>query len=141
MATIYSNIFSNEELNYLNNHPEVILAKASLDSKPSGMVYFSLSVTNVIRDTLQSRFGLQLSENSKIPMRWIKGDIAPHIDSGPSKFKNTYLIYLNDSSGEFVIDSQSYPIQFNRILDLYLMKDFYIKHNIHKMLLDYYLVL
>jgi hypothetical protein len=46
-------------------------------------------------------------------MRWIKGDTAPHIDRGASDFENTYLMYLNDSPGEFVIDSQSYPIQAN----------------------------
>jgi hypothetical protein len=46
-------------------------------------------------------------------MRWIKGDTAPHVDIGASNFKNTYLLYLNDSLGEFVIDSQSYPIQAN----------------------------
>jgi hypothetical protein len=46
-------------------------------------------------------------------MRWIKGDIAPHVDNGLSKFKNTYLVYLNDSPGELIIDSQSYPIQSN----------------------------
>jgi hypothetical protein len=46
-------------------------------------------------------------------MRWIKGDTAPHIDTGRSDFKHTYLVYLNDSPGEFIIDSQSYPIQAN----------------------------
>ena len=109
----YTNVLSNEELDYLNNRPEVFAAKSSLDSNPSGMVYFSVPITNSIRDTLQSRFGLNLSVDSKIPMRWIKGDIAPHVDVGSSKFQNTYLVYLNDSPGEFIIDSQSYPIQSN----------------------------
>ena len=113
MSFIYPNVLSNEELQYLNNHPHVLIAKASLDSKPSGMVYFSVPITNQIRTTLQSRFGLDLPENSQIPMRWIKGDIAPHIDVGSSNFKNTYLLYLNNSPGQFVIDSQSYPIQTN----------------------------
>jgi hypothetical protein len=113
MSFIYPNVLSNEELHYLNNHPEVFKAKASLDSRSSGMVYFSVPIINSIRSTLQSRFGLQLSENSQIPMRWIKGDTAPHIDVGSSNFQNTYLLYLNNSPGEIVIDSQSYPIQSN----------------------------
>jgi len=113
MSFIYTNVFSNEELHYLNNHPEVRLAKTSLDSRLSGMVYFSVPITNKIRDTLQSKFGLNLSTKSSIPMRWIKGDTAPHIDVGPSNFQKTYLLYLNNSSGEFIIDSQSYPIQNN----------------------------
>ena len=77
MASVYENVFSNEDLEYINNHPEVLLAKTSLDAKSAGMVYFSVPITNSIRDTLQSRFGLQMSAYSQIPMRWIKGDTAP----------------------------------------------------------------
>jgi hypothetical protein len=113
MASVHSNVLSNEELEYLNNLPEVLKAKSSLDARPSGMVYFSVPVTTSIRDTLQSRFGLELSVGSSIPMRWIKGDTTPHVDIGASRFQNTYLVYLNDSPGELVIDSQSYPIQMN----------------------------
>ena len=113
MTSIYKNVLSIEELDYLNNLPEVLFAKSSLDSKQSGMVYFSVTITNVIRDTLHSRFGLNLSVDSQIPMRWIKGDTAPHVDIGASHFQNTYLLYLNDSPGEIIIDSQSYPIQSN----------------------------
>jgi len=113
MSSIYTNVLSNDEIDYLNNRPEVLVAKASLDSKQSGMVYFSLPITSEIQATLKSRFGLNLSVDSKIPMRWIKGDTASHIDVGASKFQNTYLLYLNDSPGNFVVDSQSYPIQAN----------------------------
>ena len=113
MSSIYTNVLSNEELDYLNHRPEVLAAKASLDSKQSGMVYFSVPITHDIRDTLQSRLGLHLIEGSKIPMRWIKGDTAPHVDTGTSHFQNTYLLYLNNSHGNLVIDSQSYPIQAN----------------------------
>jgi hypothetical protein len=113
MASIYENVFSNEDLEYINNHPEVLLAKTSFDAKSTGMVYFSVPVTNSIRSTLQTRLGLHLSLDSQIPMRWIKGDIEPHVDVGSSNFENTYLMYLNDSPGELIVDSQSYPIQSN----------------------------
>ena len=113
MSFIHPNILSNEELQYLNNHPEVSKAKSSLDSTPSGMVYFSVRLTDVIRSSLESRFGLDLSGHSQLPMRWIKGDTEPHVDVGHTDFKNTYLIYLNDSPGELLIDSQSFPIQSN----------------------------
>ena len=113
MSFIYENVLSNEELYYLNNHPNVLLAKTSLDAKLSGMVYFSVPITDSIRATLQSSFGLKLSINSQIPMRWIKGDTTPHVDVGSSKFQNTYLLYLNDSPGELILDSQSYPIKNN----------------------------
>lgn len=110
MASIHRNVLSNEELEYLNNLPEVLAAKASLDARSSGMVYFSVTVTDSIRSTLATRFGLELSS---IPMRWIKGDTAPHIDHGASDFQNTYLLYVNNSPGELVVDSQSYPIEAN----------------------------
>jgi len=113
MTTIHANVLSEEELHYLNNLPEVLSAKATLDARASGMVYFSVAITDSIRSTLQSRFGLDLSTRSTIPMRWIKGDTAPHIDSGASNFQNTYLLYLNDSPGELIVDSQSYPIEAN----------------------------
>jgi hypothetical protein len=46
-------------------------------------------------------------------MRWIKGDTSPHVDVGASQFENTYLLYLNDSPGELIVDSQTYPIEAN----------------------------
>jgi hypothetical protein len=113
MSHIYKNVLSSEELSYLNTLTEVLAAKASLDTKTSGVVYFSVPITDLIRDTLQSRLGLNLSAYSSIPMRWIKGDTAPHVDTGRSTFKNTYLLYLNDSPGELIIDSQSYPMEAN----------------------------
>jgi hypothetical protein len=113
MASIYTDVLSADELHYLNNLPEVLAAAASLETRPSGMVYFSVAVTDTIRATLESRFGLQLPVGSSLPMRWIKGDTAPHMDMGASAFENTYLLYLNDSPGELIVDSQSYPIQAN----------------------------
>ena len=113
MVSIYENVLSEEELQYLKNHEEVLLAKSSLDTQSSRMVYFSVPITHSIRATLQTQFGLNLSEDSQIPMRWIQGDVAPHVDVGSSEFQNTYLVYLNDSPGEFIVDSQSYPIQSN----------------------------
>ena len=110
MAFIYKNLLSNEDLYYINNHPEVLLAKSSLDSKSSGMIYFSLPISNTIRDTLQTQFGSSLLIDSQIPMRWIKGDTPQHIDKGENDFNNTYLMYLTDSTGNLLIDEQSYPI-------------------------------
>ena len=113
MSFVYPNVLSNEELHYLNHHPEVLVAKSTLDSQASGMVYFSIPMTDQIRTTLQDQFNLDLSHHSTIPMRWIKGDTEPHVDIGKTAFMNTYLLYLTDSPGELIIDSHSYPIQSN----------------------------
>jgi hypothetical protein len=113
MATVSSNVFSQEDLQYINQLPEVLAAKAKITDTSSKMVYFSIHVTDTIRTALQNRFGLDLSSVTEIPMRWIQGDTAPHIDSGASTFENTYLVYLNTSAGDFVIDETEYPITEN----------------------------
>jgi hypothetical protein len=102
-----------EDIYYLNQLPEVLEAKSELDNTISGKIYFSVNLTESIRNVLTSRFGLDLSGISTIPMRWIKGDTAPHVDVGASKFDHTYLVYLNSSPGELVVDGTMYPILEN----------------------------
>ena len=111
MSSPISNVFTSEDIEYIYSLPEVIQARERAAS--SNVVYFKISVTPTIREALQMRLGLNLSSVSEIPMRWIKGDTAPHIDSGASAFEHTYLVYLNNSPGEFVLGSQSYPITAN----------------------------
>jgi hypothetical protein len=36
-----------------------------------------------------------------------------HVDSGPSAFENTFLVYLTDSPGEFVLGDSAFPIAEN----------------------------
>ena len=91
--------------------PEVVAAKDRFGS--SDIVQFTIALTDGIRAALQSRFGLDLSTVSEIPMRWIKGDTAAHVDRGSRSFENTYLVYLQDSEGEFILGTDSYPITAN----------------------------
>ena len=111
MPYILSSVFSNEEINYLLQLPEVLAAKERLGS--SGKIYFTIPLTDTIRLALQTRFNLDLSAVSEIPMRWIKGDTEAHMDRGSRSFENTYLVYLQDSEGEFVLGTDSYPITAN----------------------------
>ena len=91
--------------------PEVVAAKERFGS--SNKVQFTIALTDGIRTALQNRFSLDLSSVSEIPMRWIKGDTAAHVDRGSTQFNNTYLVYLQDSEGEFVLGTDSYPITAN----------------------------
>jgi hypothetical protein len=113
MATSYTNVLSAEDIHYLNQLPEVFEAKSKLDTTTSGKIYFSVNLTESIRNALASRFGVNLSNVTTIPMRWIKGDTAPHVDVGKVKFDQTYLVYLNSSPGELVVDNTEYPILEN----------------------------
>lgn len=114
MDSLFSNILSTDDINYLKQLPEVLEAKAKLDTYSSnGKVYFSILLTDSIRTALETHLGLDLSQITTLPMRWIKGDTLPHIDRGPSKFERTHLVYLNSCPGEFVVDTKEYPILEN----------------------------
>lgn len=109
----HESILSSSDIEYIFSLNDVQNAKKQLDNSENGKIYFTIEMTSTIRDALQTRFSLDLTGVSSIPMRWIKGDTLPHIDNGPSTFENTYLVYLNDSVGEFLIGDTSYPIQQN----------------------------
>lgn len=74
------------------------------------VVKFSMALPASLKAKLESSLSIELSNVTHIPMRWIRGDTAPHIDRGESSFANTYLVYLTDSEGNLVVDGQSYPI-------------------------------
>jgi len=112
MASVVSNIFSNDVIDFLINSQEANAAKAKITSSNS-VVYFTIPLTESIRNAILAQFGLDFSNVSEIPMRWIKGDTIPHIDVGASQFENTYLAYISDSEGEFVLDNTHYPISAN----------------------------
>jgi len=103
-------VFSTEYLAELLALPEVAVAREKIASGQK-QVYFSTPVTDTLRSALLP-MGLDLP-TSTIPMRWIQGDTPSHIDSGPSVFKNTHLVYLTDSPGEFVLGDTSHPITAN----------------------------
>ena len=113
MASIHTNVFPSDVLEYVQQLPEVLAAKAKVEVQSHGMVYFTIPVTDTIRTAIRATLGLDLSTVHSIPMRWIKGDTAPHVDVTSQAFEYTHLIYLNDSPGELVVGDESYPIQAN----------------------------
>jgi len=111
MEKVYNNILSSEDIDYLTRHEEVLSAKSKLDTLD--VVTFSIELTDSIQKVIQKQFGLTISS---VPMRWIKGDTPEHTDTSSLDFKYTYLIYLTDSIGEFVLDNTSYKIVKNTAL-------------------------
>ena len=111
MATFHTNVFSAEDVAYLNSLPEVLAAQEKLVS--SNNVYFSVGLTDSLKAALQAQLGLDFSGLSQVPMRWIKGDTVEHVDVGRSDFANTYLVYLNDAPGELVLGDATFPIATN----------------------------
>jgi hypothetical protein len=111
MASIFYDLFSKEDIEYINQLPQVVDAKAQLDTKYA--VYFSIPLTETMRTSIVERLGLNISTINEIPMRWMKGDVSPHIDRGVSDFENTYLAYINTNEGQLIIDNTTYPISEN----------------------------
>ena len=106
----YNDVLLVDDINYILNSQDVMRAKNQIDQKTTGVVYFNISLPDTIKSIINDKIGLDLTNINRIPMRWIKGDTTPHVDVGHSDFDNTYLIYLVDSIGDFVIDNQNYPI-------------------------------
>jgi hypothetical protein len=105
-----TNILDDEQIASFFALEEVQAAKRQIDARTSGSVYFTVDCTDTIKTILKDSFGLELLDTKTIPMRWIKGDIAPHVDVGKADFDTTHLLYLTDSPGQLMVDGESYPI-------------------------------
>ena len=103
-------VLSDLDINFLLNLPEVITAKQNIDIVSSGSIYFTIQLSETLKNSLFNNLDLELNNIDTIPMRWIKGDTYPHIDKSVKDFDKTYLAYLTDSQGELIIDDISYPI-------------------------------
>jgi hypothetical protein len=102
------NVLSSNEIADILNNPIVQTNKDKLSTQSKAD--FSIELPDAIKTKLETGFGINLAQITSIPLRWIKGDTAPHIDRGENQFNNTYLLYLTDSIGNLIIDGQSYPI-------------------------------
>jgi hypothetical protein len=102
------NLLSSNEIADILNNPIVQINKDKLSTQSKAD--FSIELPDAIKTKLETGFGIDLSQIASIPLRWIKGDTPPHMDTGENHFNNTYLLYLTDSIGNLIIDGQSYPI-------------------------------
>jgi len=109
---IFTDVLSETQIQYINDLPEVADARHRIEGG-ANVAYFSVTLTDSIKATLQERLGLDLSAVSQIPMRWIRGDTAPHIDVAGGVFDMTYLLYMNNNPGELVLERDSFPIRAN----------------------------
>jgi hypothetical protein len=110
MSVLINDILSNDDINYILTLPEVSSSEKRIQMQTTGVINFSIILPSSIKSKILDKLGLNLDS---IPMRWIKGDTHPHIDVSSKLFNKTYLLYLTDSQGEFLIQNQSYPITKN----------------------------
>uniref|UniRef100_A0A6C0H9U7 Hedgehog/Intein (Hint) domain-containing protein n=1 Tax=viral metagenome TaxID=1070528 RepID=A0A6C0H9U7_9ZZZZ len=112
MTSTYTNVLSDEEITLIISLESVIHAKEKiLTSSAPSSVKFTTVLSDSIKDTLKTKLGLDLFSITDVPMRFIRGESNPHVDQGESTFENTYIIYLTDSEGEFIIGDETFEIK------------------------------
>lgn len=97
--------FSSEEIATIMNDPNITLNQNKLSE---GMVHFSIPLSETVKSKLEKV--MNVSQVKTIPMTWVRGDTLEHIDQGTSPFESTFLIYLTDSVGQFIVDGKDYSI-------------------------------
>lgn len=98
--------FSSEEIATIMNDPNITLNQNKLLEKH--MIHFSIPLSESIKSKLEKV--MDVSQMTTIPMTWVRGDTLEHIDQGTSPFESTFLIYLTDSVGQFIVDGKDYSI-------------------------------
>ncbi len=99
---------SDSIIEYILSRPEVLESRSA--AAAAAVTSFNIPFTDALRPVLET---LGLPAIQQIPLRWIRGDTPPHVDTGAQgqSFEKTYLAYLTDSEGEFVLGDQAYPIR------------------------------
>jgi hypothetical protein len=103
----FTNVLTDLDISLLLENEKVAAVLASGEIKTR----FRLALPDSIKEKLRSGLGLDLFSVEDVPMMYIRGDTITHIDYSVTDFKNTYLVYLTDSGGKFVVDDAEYDIK------------------------------
>ena len=109
---IINNIFTQEEIDYIFSFKEINENLSKLKNISFDSVLFKINVKQSIIDKINFQLKTNITDTN-LPMRWLKGNTPPHIDKVDIKADYSYLIYLTDSKGSFVIQQKHYPITKN----------------------------
>lgn len=114
---IKSYSLAEDDIDHILRLPEVIHAKEKIDRLSNGQIDFSINIPASLKKQIGNKMGINLSRMETIPMRWVKGDTPPHSDcikdfakDVAKDFANTYLAYLTDSKGRFIVNGNTYTI-------------------------------
>lgn len=111
----HDNVLTQDEITSILNDSVAQSAFKRLELSGKQQEYFTMELSDEIKWRLGVLFGMDFSSIQRIPMRWIKGDIAAHEDKGSDKdFKKTHLLYVSECSGDFILDGRELSIQQNR---------------------------
>lgn len=77
-------VLSPDEMTGILNHPIVKINKDKLSNATK--VNFFVELPETIKTKLATALNLDLTHLTSIPLRWLKGDTAPHTDRGEKIF-------------------------------------------------------
>jgi len=103
----FMNVLTDDDISLLLQN-ETVASVLSSDAKKTR---FRMPLPDTVKEKLKSGLGLDLFSVQEVPMMYIRGDLAPHVDSSAKEFKNTYLVYLTDSGGKFIVGDVEHDIK------------------------------
>ena len=108
-----TDVFTAAELRAIVTHPLVLSNKHVLEQASAGInqVDFELPLTASMQEKIAAAFELPSLSRDTFPLRFVRGDLASHVDTSDS---STYLLYLTDGDGELVIGDEAFAMRSNR---------------------------
>ena len=107
MATkVLHNLLSEDDIRFILDNPDIKSSKSKLSSQ--SRVDVSINLPHNLKKKLEDALNISLSDS--VPLRWIKGNTIAHADQGQAHFNRTHIVYLTNSTGNLIIDNQSYQI-------------------------------
>lgn len=110
MISLHKYILTDADIDYINNMESVINLKTKFNNSNSRIMKVNVALPIDMIHKINNTFNIEVTT---VPITIIKGNTAPHIDTGNLLFDYTYLIYITDSSGELVLDDKPYLIEKN----------------------------
>ena len=105
-----SPILNESDISEILNISTLKSAYADFENSEYNMKYLNVEIPDNIKQKILTSMALDLYSHNTIPLRLIKGDVHSHVDKGNDSFQKTYLIYLTNCEGSFVIEDNEYPI-------------------------------
>ena len=132
---VNNNVLTSDQISSICDMNEVQCALNELNNNDLPgyqKVKFEIVLPTDVKARLEQTFGLDFSEVVNFPCTWARGDIQTHTDAEykdgldiEHKFKFTNICYLSNSSGNFIVNGQPFPIKAGNTIQF----EYGLEHN------------
>ena len=134
---VNNNVLTSDQISSICDMNEVQCALNELNNNDLPgyqRVQFEIVLPTDVKARLEQTFGLDFSEVVNFPCTWARGDIQTHTDAewkdgldieDTFKFKFTNICYLSNSSGNFIVNGQPFPIKAGNTIQF----EYGLEHN------------